>query len=177
MKEVGTLKELNVKPGDVVEMVSGLGSVGYGLILTIDKNGYARYTDNLSFNPAMDYAYGRAYKIISRASPKSWKDLSPKEKGALLLASHEGKAIQYFTTKGIWSACISPIWDDYCAYRIKPEPVVKTITQYWKTNKEGQFVPMHMTQKPTPEHLPTHKITFNVVDGEPDVSSVRMEKI
>jgi hypothetical protein len=63
--------------------------------------------------------------------PKKWRDMTPEEKGALLLAHHEGKAIQLWCHEaweacGAWEACSSnPGWAGHCAYRVKPpEPRV-----------------------------------------------------
>jgi hypothetical protein len=43
------------------------------------------------------------WRIVSRApaAPKLWRDMTPEEKGALLLAAHEGKVIEY---DGAWMA-------------------------------------------------------------------------
>lgn len=89
--------------------------------------------------------------------PKKWREMTPEEKGALLLAHHEGKVIEYYCD--VWKACASnnPVWANNDAYRVKPEPVVETMSLY----RCGI----------------TYKITCTVIDGEIDCASVRMEKI
>lgn len=98
--------------------------------------------------------------------------MTPEEKGALLLAHHEGKTIEYKnsqTPRFDWRECNEvPAWAGHCQYRVKPEPVVETITKYG--NQSGFF----QTQA---GRCDTHKLTFNVVDGEIDCSSVKMEKL
>ena len=89
MKKVGTLKELDVKPGDVVELVYNgiLGSECKGEIETINEFGKQPYRD--------DY-FGHKFRIVSQASDKQklWRDMTNAEKGALLLAYHEGKVLE-----------------------------------------------------------------------------------
>lgn len=72
---------------------------------------------------------------------KLWKDMTPEEKGALLLAYHEGKVIEHT----IWSSkewfeakkgVHSPLsWHDDLAYRVKPEP--KKPREFWLVNLEA----------------------------------------
>jgi hypothetical protein len=57
--------------------------------------------------------------------PKKWRDMTPEEKGALLLAHHEGKAIEVFMSDSAWHEQSGPNWFDKYAYRVKPpEPRV-----------------------------------------------------
>lgn len=90
--------------------------------------------------------------------PRLWKDLSPEEKGALLLAHHEGRDIQMYASDHWYT--VNPIWEDFTAYRIKPEPVRNSVEMKWGLGS-----------------LDTHRITFDLVDGVPDCSSIKMEKI
>jgi hypothetical protein len=107
---------------------------------------------------------------------KTWKDMSPEEKGALLLAHHEGKVIEWKPLENkLWHVFRQrgPLhWDDCYCYRVKPEPVVEEVvmftkipSSYWGWTADGCAVDR------------THKITFNTVDGEPDCSSIKMEKL
>ena len=93
--------------------------------------------------------------------PKLWRDMTAAEKGALLLAEHEGKVIQFWDKFGFEDWCdIEPSWEDDSAYRVKPEPKVETVVltgyQYsdeWyfgETNYQGT----------------THQITLTIIDGE-----------
>lgn len=104
---------------------------------------------------------------------KPWKDMSREEKGALLLASHEGKTLQYWKRgTGGWADCLSVAIYEHEYYRVKPEPVVEEVvmftkspSSYWGWTADGCAVDR------------THKITFNTVDGEPDCSSVKMKRL
>ena len=87
---------------------------------------------------------------------KCWKDLTDCEKGALLLAKHEGKEIEVFFG-GEWIDEPSDVFEDYGLYRVKPEP-----TLYVKS--AGSLIS-------------THKITYKTEDGEPILDSIKMEKL
>ena len=66
----GTLAELQVEPGDVVECITIMdGLPGMGGILTIDARGYAVNANIDAFTPRGDVNFGRAYRLISRANP------------------------------------------------------------------------------------------------------------
>lgn len=177
MTEVGTLKELGVGVGDVVECVgwsysdgSEIGVYtglhwkiyanhpkGYCGMCAVCKHGYTRIDE------------GMLFRIISRATPKLWRDMTPEEKGALLLAAHEGKVIENRNEEVEWGVVEYPAWYDYVSYRIKPEPKVETVTLYgkpdtchsWDVYCDGD----------------THRITFNLIDGKPDCASVKMEEL
>ncbi len=60
-------------------------------------------------------------------TPKLWRDMTPEEKGALLLAHHEGRGIEIATRdhKAWYDA--NPTWQENFAYRVKPEPKVETV--------------------------------------------------
>ena len=111
-------------------------------------------------------------------TPKKWKDMSPEEKGALLLADHEEKEIEIYLAKidytgeaqeYVWEPLIYPGFRDQCAYRVKPEPVAETVTSYW--------CPKWGMRLHNPVHDTTHRITFDLIDGKPDCDSVKMEEI
>ena len=105
--------------------------------------------------------------------PKTWGEMSPEEKGALLLAELEGKQIQMLL-ENTWKDVI-PQWASLRCYRVKPEPEVFKVTlqggnfrqekDYWSFRRDG-----HIGDD-------THKITFSLVDEEPDCGSIKMEKI
>ena len=95
-----------------------------------------------------------------------WKDMTPEEKGALLLAHHEGQVIE------VWSSGwreTQPSWCDRLAYRVKPEPYRKQVVLYFGELRVGALVSRVRTD--------THRITFDLVGGKPDCNSVKMEKI
>ena len=155
--ETGTLKELNVKPGDVVGYTFGHKSEP--VYYDVKKDWIERA---LTWEEA-----GRPYwRIISRASapqPKLWRDMTPEEKGALLLAAHEGKVIEGYIFdewhKADWSYCPSPM--ETIAYRVRPEPKRKTVVLWISPDGDTGI-----------------KIgTIDMIDGKPDPDSIRMEQV
>jgi hypothetical protein len=127
--EVGTLKELNVKPGDVVQVVGGKSWE----IIGIDDDGNYLINDP----PSRHLSNTLPFRIVSRASdtPKIWRDMTDEEKGALLLAHHEGKVIELYNTFGLarWVDCayLEDYWNEDIAYRVKPKQVRGVVKLYW----------------------------------------------
>lgn len=162
MKDTGTLEEIVAKPGDVVECVYGVANAGKGQRYTVNAD-----CDILHFKSGQTSL--STFRIISRASdkPKLWRDMTPEEKGALLLAAHEWKVIEN-NSRGPWLETHSPIWADGIAYRIRPEPKVEVVTVHYQ--KDGATV------MPVANGY-THRITFTTIDGKPDTSSIKMEAI
>ena len=91
--------------------------------------------------------------------PKLWRDMTPEEKGALLLAHHEGQSIQSFGVfvPDMWCADL-PEWEDKVAYRIKPEPKRETVTLYARQTIFGPPIG-----------------TIDLIDGKPDPASIKIE--
>jgi len=114
MNETGTLEELNVKPGDVVENQKS----NYQYTITEDM-----YVGCVKVMYSVD-----PYRIISRApdTPKLWLDMTAEEKGALLLAHQEGKVIEWYCFD-MWLTDGSIEWKDCIAYRVKPKPKVEVV--------------------------------------------------
>lgn len=57
--------------------------------------------------------------------PTLWHEMTPEQKGALLLAHHEGKPIECILPSNpcdVWDAVDRPGWVGDFAYRVKPEP-------------------------------------------------------
>lgn len=52
---------------------------------------------------------------------KTWGEMTPEEKGALLLAHHEGKAIEIFSEDEQEWYEYTPRWAYWVSYRVKPE--------------------------------------------------------
>lgn len=77
---------------------------------------------------------------------KLWKHMTPEEKGALLLAAHEGKPLQYRKWGAAsWEDCnsVGGIYD-YEYYRVKPEPEPR---EFWLwLNGRGEV--LHKFLKP-----------------------------
>lgn len=122
------------------------------------------YVDKARLIWAEDGKYGYYGSVLDlveewKEEPKLWKDMTDEEKGALLLADHQGKYIEYYTGDRNWASSVFPKWADHVAYRVKPEPVVKQACHAIVYNKQS------------------YKVTYNTIDGEPDCSSVSMSKM
>lgn len=127
--------------------------------------------------------HGYEYEVIKQEEPKvvdiynikkPWGELSPEEKGALLLHHHEGGKVEVFDPDlgdYKFNNLTNPRFDS-CAiiYRAKkPEPVVET-EEFYASSPSWIW-----SEKPV--SADTHKITFKTIDGEPDVTSIKMEKL
>ena len=169
-KETGTLAELNVKPGDVVECV-GLGRPSNSHYVTFGKQ-YAILRDGWFIDDEGDLCRGHSnmFRIVSRASatPKTWGEMTDEEKSALLLADYQGKTIEFINGYDVkdWKKAV-PKWADFCSYRVKPEPKRETVYCWW--NGHNVHNKNHTDR--------THRITFDLIDGKPDCASIRMEEL
>jgi hypothetical protein len=52
--------------------------------------------------------------------PIKWRDMTPEQKGAVLLAHHEGKVIERYAEHR-WGVVDVPNWFKDRAYRVKPD--------------------------------------------------------
>lgn len=134
------------------------------------------------------YMDAETYEVLesdTQNTPTLWKDMTPEEKGALLLAHHEGKTIEWNGTSSLtgewtgWEPCSQDcLWDDYFhgtgfAYRIAPEPpkpVVETVTQMMYCDNCQPHTSDHMSN-------PTHYITFDTIDGTPQCDTIKMVEV
>jgi hypothetical protein len=96
--------------------------------------------------------------------------MTHEEKGALLLAKFEGKVIQR-SYGGAWETVDAPFFHGL-AYRIKPEPERETVTMNAFNGRE-----YHWSASFQSTSFDTHRITFDTIDGEPDCSTIRMERL
>lgn len=155
MSEIGTLQELNVNPGDVVE----------------NQKSFRTYTitDDMECGGIHVSICIDQYRLISRAAdtPKLWRDMTHEENGALLLAMYERKTVQVYSA-GTWEEKKSPPFYDGWAYRVKPEPKVETVTLYGRHDVQWVLARCQYD---------THKITFNTINGKPDCASIKMEPL
>jgi len=107
--------------------------------------------------------------MTNQDKPTTWADMTPEEKGALLLAKHEGGRIEVLFC-GEWKR-IDALWHEDSAYRIAPEPKRETATMvghnrgYWCFGSDCFG------------HRDTHRITFDTIDGKPDCATIRMGRL
>lgn len=169
MKEVGTLKELGVQVGDVLQWVGGerfpctISAVTSTYVYMNTPGGKVEYSFEWCDHP---------WEVISRASetPKLWRDMTPEEKGALLLAAHEGKVIENSLDGVNWIAAKACWADDY-AYRIKPEPKVEIVTNTeMYITARGSIVSNAKLDGAKPV-----KLTYTKFDGVIDLDSYKLE--
>ena len=85
--------------------------------------------------------------MTNQDTPTLWADMTPEQKGARLLAK------------------------DREAYRVNPEPKRETVTMsgynvgYWYFGSECLI------------DRDTHQITFDTINGEPDCTTIRMDRL
>ncbi len=165
------------KIGDKVRIVADhvwgeeLGNVGVvSNLVGVHTYVVTREGDVENYFDGFNYSAQDLELIEEENEMKLWQDMTPEQKGALLLAYHEGKAIEY-QHDGRWYCSTNPSWCSDCAYRVKPEPVVEVVVSHLGyAGKRWLF-----SEGRCP--CDTHKVTFNVVDGEIDVTSIKMEKL
>lgn len=196
---VGTLEELQVECGDVVEcLLWGDGDACEGTnphYIRDGKHGVVAYESNDDSASYFSLWSKSIFRLVSRANsvkvcrgdsvgpdvakvileviddvfsstsddkPKTWGEMTDAEKGALLLAAHEGKEIECSVNSFHWGT-VNPDWASALYYRVKPEPVRETVTiNSWEVATDV---------------LKGHRITFDTIDGVPDCASVEMEEI
>jgi hypothetical protein len=117
-------------------------------------------------------------------TPKLWRDMTPEEKGALLLAHHEGKVVQAYNVNLFrWYENNRPIWLDDVAYRIRPVPCEtgpkrETVTLYGLKDSLGWGFGIKI-------YGDTHTLTLPLIGGDllpgtytsPDGHTVTVERI
>jgi hypothetical protein len=120
--------------------------------------------------------------------PKLWKDMTPEEKGALLLADHEGKVIEWNSTHaftgewGEWEACDEDcLWDgewggDGFAYRVKPNREKVTARICLTAQGASMYMESARDIPSQKDHL-CATLTFDVIDGNPDPASLKIEEV
>ena len=123
------------------------------------------------------------FTVVSRATPAdatppTWCEMTGAEKGALLLAELDGECLEQKGRVIVngeslfrWAPKQEGCWLDKFAYRIKPEPLVETVTLYGSYN-DGQWV-----FSPFNDGIHSVVQTFTTTNGEPDLDSIKMERI
>jgi hypothetical protein len=99
-------------------------------------------------------------------TPKTWGEMTNAEKGALLLARHEGKEIEFASIFELeWRTVNNPMWADVYAYRIKPKQQRETVTLYGYVQIDGNGAQFDNCWGPSSTN--THRLTFTTTDGKP----------
>lgn len=92
--EVGTIPELNLRPGDVVELIAHKGGEWVGTRAVVDEDGWPIGDDGLIFGPNLDGYFKRKWRVVSRAEPTPDFNLPPMpDARALADAYVEHKAV------------------------------------------------------------------------------------
>lgn len=129
--------------------------------------------DGTHGSPAVARERGLDLVAAWTEEPAVWLDMTPEEKGAVLLAKHEDRPVDYWNKASHrWETLKSRSGDlyDKTAYRVKPEPTVELVNLHWTNQyRTGVTLECHPCD--------THLITFNVVNGEPDCDSIKMEPL
>ena len=108
--------------------------------------------------------------MTNQDTPTIWADMTPEQKGSLLLAKHEGKIIERWDG-ACWYAALSARWYGRLAYRVKPRPQRKTVTLYGHDRGYWCFGFDYLIDRDT------LRITFDTIDGEPDCATICMGKL
>jgi hypothetical protein len=159
----GVLRECTRMIGDDPNAVN---DYGYGPFLVGGSAYHQDGTHGSGINPHLNVV-----RCVDD-TPTLWRDMTPEQKGALLLAKHEGKGVEHYgpLTKS-WRVGVT-CWNPNVAYRIKPEPKVETVVLDL-CGKDGWSA----CEFAHGEHQGKHSITFNLIDGKPDPASIKMEEI
>ena len=116
------------------------------------------------------YMDAETYEVLesdTQDTPTLWKDMTPEEKGALLLANHEGKAIEWYRSFCLkWEPDdnFDPTEHQHIAYRIalhKPVVDVRSLYIYQKDS----------------DYSLTEIGTIYLIDGVPDAGSIKMFEV
>ena len=105
--------------------------------------------------------------------PTLWRDMTPEEKGALLLAYHDDEPIECYDCAGFWFEKVGPVFYGSLAYRIKPELKRETVVLSGRMNTSDNW--SFCAEEWWP--FDTHKITFDTIDGKPDPASIKIEEV
>lgn len=170
--EIGTPQEINAKPGDVIKCIrhkyTQYDTFIPGKEYTVDEDGLVQNESGIK-----RLGNCAVWRIVSRASddiPKLWRDMTDAEKGALLLAHHEGEAIQLWHSRGGWVESVEFGAVEDIAYRVKPEPVQETFThEQWvsmhRESDRGKFSLLFGPARPDDDVK--GQTTIETVDGKP----------
>jgi hypothetical protein len=158
MKMQKTLAELNAQVGDIV-LFDGVKEYRVLEGKRIQSVGRDDSPDGVDYAPYWDKA--KWFEMVSEKQPVLWNDMSDAEKGALLLAHHNGLAIEYYVDGWAVDNEFDPAEFSDIAYRVgevKPKLEVEEII--WDDpNSFGKW-----------------RITFQIFEKRPVPASIKMEK-
>ena len=115
-----------------------LGNINNGLIDMIGSSRVWEFDGShrkscLQFMSGCDDLVSEWTDEPTEDKPKTWGEMSDAEKGALLLAFHNGEEVEVECTPfpaGWEPAHLTGLCRDHCSYRIKPTPKRETVTMY-----------------------------------------------
>jgi len=110
---------------------------------------------------------------IDGETPILWQDMTPEQKGALLLAHHEGKEIERHYFDG-WRS-VKDIGYKGIAYRAKPAPKTTEHVLYWVRGSDATtFIGDKDTHRLTIRHT-GDTLPYGTYTG-PDGATITVEK-
>lgn len=113
-----------------------------------------------------------AYRDPTNPAQVPWGKWSEEAQKEVVWAAHRGKEVQFCHTNGVWMLALPPDWGGSIAYRIRPEPKRETLTIIgFRCGRDCWVFTEARHQKDT------HAITFDVIDGQPDCASIKMEEL
>lgn len=173
--QTGTLKELNVKPGDVVEWIfanGGADGTPYTVNDVKEEIVHLAWPNDLQ-GVHVARAYGR-FRIISRAAQPT-PDLTSITTPFGLLDEPTQEALRahggpYEAFGWVGFVACDPQWKNTITYRVKPYPVRKTVRTEANMTDSGLLTAAHYGHTRIPV-----RVVFETVDGVIDLSSYRVE--
>jgi hypothetical protein len=166
-----TFEELGYKAGDTVRCAGSnpyfIDKYKTGDVFTLELNGYGDIGIGLCDGSQGDW------ELVCDSSDLTWRDMTPEQQGALLLAHHQGKTIEVKSfALGNWVPLHEPEWVSSAAYRIKPKPVVVHYKRYAGLYS-GDLGALSMCKNTGSDYV----LTYDIEDGVPVCSSVKLSKL
>lgn len=147
----------------------------------VDAIGYGPFViDGLLYNQGGQFGVGHVEILNVKKcvdGPTVWENMTDEDKGALLLAHHEGEDIERcYHSYGNWIKVQDPMFSPKSAYRIKPKPKMGKVVLYGACFGKGESASWRFLQEGLCGDM-SHFITFNTIDGEPDPKTIKMAKL
>jgi hypothetical protein len=168
-----TLKELNAQVGDIV-LFDGVKEYRVLEGKRIQSVGRDDSPDGVDYAPYWDKAMW--FEMVSKAEPVVWKDMSDAEKGKLLLAHHNGLAIEYYVDGWAVDNEFDPAEFSDIAYRVaEVKPVVTSV--WFNVYPYGPSRADNSTRKSADENCSPHRIAVMRIDTCNGVLTAHLEDI